>query len=119
MADIIIRTARKQFVCDCCGHIIREGEEYLDKIILHDGRRVRHERYHDECPYSDDSKEHQFLQKFFSQKELIAEHVLTHEKYHITGITSGADKMVELLDWDFHKVPDVPIKTFLEVYKYE
>lgn len=29
--NIIIRTAKKDFVCDCCGKIIKTGTEYLDK----------------------------------------------------------------------------------------
>lgn len=48
--NIVIRTAKKDYVCDCCNRIIHAGEEYLDKVILNDGKRVRHERYHDECP---------------------------------------------------------------------
>lgn len=48
--NIMIRTARKDYVCDCCGHKINAGTEYLDKVILNNGKCVRHERYHDECP---------------------------------------------------------------------
>ena len=49
-ANIVIRTAKKDYVCGCCNRIIRAGTEYLDKVTLNDGKCVRHERYHDECP---------------------------------------------------------------------
>lgn len=53
-SNIIIRTAKKDYVCDKCGHIIKEGSEYLDHIILDSGRCVQHDRYHDDCStYSD------------------------------------------------------------------
>ena len=116
MADIIIRKAKKDYVCDVCGHIIHAGEEYLDKVITHDGKAVRHERYHDECPYTDSKKLDKFIRALMSKKELIAYSTLTHDKYHVTGITHDS---VELLNWDWHRVPDVPIKTFLEEYRYE
>lgn len=120
MTDIIIRKAKKDYVCDCCGHIIHAGEEYLDKIITHDGKAVRHERYHDECPYSDDAKEHKFICKFLKSKDMIAENMLTHDKFHIINITNVPTLSVGLIDWEWHRVPDVlPIKKFLEVYSYE
>ena len=49
-SNIIIRKAKNNYVCDCCGHIIRAGSEYLDKVILNNGKCVEHTRYHDECP---------------------------------------------------------------------
>ena len=52
MSDsIIIRKARQDYVCSCCGHIIHKGDEYLDKVILNVGKIVKHDRYHDECPH--------------------------------------------------------------------
>lgn len=48
--NIVIRTARKDYVCDCCGHKISIGTEYLDKVILNNDKCVQHTRYHDECP---------------------------------------------------------------------
>lgn len=45
--DIVIR---KDYVCSCCGHIIKKGTEYLDKVTLNVGKIVKHDRYHDECP---------------------------------------------------------------------
>lgn len=48
--EIIIRKAKKDYVCSCCGHIIHKGDEYLDKVILNVNKIVKHDRYHDECP---------------------------------------------------------------------
>lgn len=50
--NIMIRKARQDYVCCCCGHIIRAGTEYLDKVVLNNGKCVQHDRYHDECPKS-------------------------------------------------------------------
>ena len=51
MSDsIMIRKAKQDYVCSCCGHIIHKGDEYLDKVILNVGKIVKHNRYHDECP---------------------------------------------------------------------
>ena len=50
MENIIIRKAKNDYVCECCGHIIRKGEEYLDKIHVKDVKTVKHYRYHDVCP---------------------------------------------------------------------
>ena len=50
MNNIIIRKAKSDYVCQACGHIIRSGTEYLDKVVLNNGKCVQHERYHDECP---------------------------------------------------------------------
>lgn len=119
MADIIIRKAKKDYVCEVCGHIIRAGEEYLDKVITHDGKAVHHERYHDECPYADDAKQHKFIRKFLESKDMIAENMLTHDKFHVTSITNGSKHCVGLCYWDWNIAPDVPIKTFLEIYDYE
>lgn len=119
MADIIIRKAKKDYVCDVCGHIIKEGEEYLDKVILHDGKRVRHERYHDECPYADDVEQHKFIHKFLNSRDIIAENIYTHDKFHVTSIDNGMEHCVGLLDWNWNAVDKVPIKTFLKEYNYE
>lgn len=52
--DIIIRKAKKDYVCMCCNKVIKAGEQYLDRIIFVYGKPVRHDRYHDECPASTD-----------------------------------------------------------------
>jgi hypothetical protein len=51
--NIMIRKAKNNYVCECCGHIIRAGSEYLDKVILNNGKCVQHDRYHDVCPKLD------------------------------------------------------------------
>ena len=62
--NIMIRKARSNYVCECCGHIIRAGTEYLDKVILNNGKCVQHSRYHDECPH--DSR----MSRLFAKIEL-------------------------------------------------
>lgn len=48
--NIIIRKAKADYVCQICGHIIKAGTDYLDRVVLNNGKCVQHERYHDECP---------------------------------------------------------------------
>lgn len=55
MSNLIVRTARKDYVCDCCKHIIKAGTEYIDNVVLKYGNVVKHERYHDECPDEGDA----------------------------------------------------------------
>ena len=79
----MIRKARRNYVCECCGHIIRAGSEYLDKVILNNGKCVQHNRYHDICPKSS------LLQILFDKLDRangdlpVAYH---GEKIHIIGI---------------------------------
>jgi len=119
MADIIIRAAKKDYVCDVCGHIIRAGEEYLDKVITHDGKAVRHERYHDECPFVDDLKLQKFIRTFMNSKDIIAVNMHTCKKFHVTSINNGLNLSVGLFDWSWNRVPDVSIEEFLKEYEYE
>lgn len=119
MADIIIRTAKKDYVCDVCGHIIRAGEEYLDKVITHDGKAVRHERYHDECPFVDDLKLQKFIRTFMNSKDIVAVDMRTCKKYHVIGIANSPVFRVEMFDWSWNRVPDVSIEEFLKEYEYE
>lgn len=119
MADIIIRKAKKDYVCDVCGHIIHAGDEYLDKVITHDGKAVRHERYHDECPYSDNAATDKFIHKFIKSTNMIAVEKKTGVKVRVAGISNYLDYSVELLDWDYHRIPDISIKWFVEEYDYE
>ena len=50
MNNIIIRKAKVDYVCQVCGHLIKAGTDYLDRVVLNSGKCVQHERYHDECP---------------------------------------------------------------------
>lgn len=51
MSDIVIRTAKKDYICAKCRCIIKKDSEYIDRVLLNKSR-VSHERYHDECPES-------------------------------------------------------------------
>lgn len=84
MSNIIIRTAKKDYVCDMCGHIIHKDSEYLDKLILNSNKGyVIHERYHDECPNkkTDVDKVYDILRT----GELVPA-IYNNAKWDITGI---------------------------------
>ena len=78
----MIRKARRNYVCECCGHIIRAGSEYLDKVILNNGKCVQHNRYHDICPKSS------LLQILFDNLDNLDKVILNngkcvqHNRYH-------------------------------------
>lgn len=85
MSDsIMIRKAKQDYVCSCCGHIIHKGDEYLDKVILNVGKIVKHDRYHDDCPMISDAE------KVF--KKIVAANgdlIMADDKgnkYHLIGI---------------------------------
>lgn len=85
MSDsIIIRKAKQDYICSCCGHIIHKGDEYLDKVILNVGKIVKHNRYHDECPAVSDA-ERLFQKIAANDGDLIAADV-NGDKIHIIGI---------------------------------
>lgn len=88
MSDsIMIRKAKQDYVCSCCGHIIHKGDEYLDKVILNVSKIVKHDRYHDECPVMSDAE------KVF--KKIVAANgdlIMADDKgnkYHLIGISFG------------------------------
>lgn len=119
MDNIIIRKARQDYVCNVCGHIIRAGTEYLDKIITHDAKAVRHERYHDECPYSDNEAIDKFIRHFIINPNIIGVEKRTGVKVIVVGMSNWDNKLsVELLDWDYNKIPDVWLTRFIEEYNY-
>lgn len=88
MNNIVVRTAKKDYVCDCCGRLIKAKTEYLDKVIMHDGEKVRHERYHDECP-----KESPIVRMM----ELIAE----DESHELPASDDGLKYIIAGAYWDF------------------
>lgn len=97
--NIMIRKARQAYVCDCCGHIIRAGSEYLDKVILNNGKCVQHERYHDECPKVNE-QELLFNKLVQSNGDLIVADKLG-TKIHIIGIAfKGTGPVILFRDWD-------------------
>lgn len=84
MSNLIVRKARKDYVCDCCGHIIAEGTEYIDNVVIKYGNVVKHERYHDECPAKSEA-ERLFKCIMDAGGDLIAS-TPEGNKVHITGI---------------------------------
>lgn len=92
-ANVVIRTAKKDYVCDCCNRVIHAGEEYLDKVTLNDGKCVRHERYHDECPR--DSAPERIVKRLVESGEPLPVHDTKRDiKYNLYG--------VELWDKDWY-----------------
>lgn len=107
--DVIIRKSNKDYVCSCCGHIIRKGEEYLDKCIFNTGKIVKHDRYHDECPSTSD------VSKLFARIERENGDLICTDnngnKIHIIGI-AWSDKGPVFLyrDWDSNKNKVLPVE---------
>lgn len=85
MSNLIVRTARKDYVCDCCGHVIAKGTEYIDNVVLKYGNVVKHERYHDECPAKSEA-ERLFKRIIDADGDLIAS-TPSGDKVHVYGIT--------------------------------
>ena len=108
--DIMIRKASKDYVCSCCGHIIKKGTEYLDKVILNTGKIVKHDRYHDECPHASDAS------KLFARIErengdLICGDTNGGYKIHIVGIAWNNDGPLFLFrEWDSNKKKVLPVE---------
>ena len=115
MSDIIIRKAKKDYVCDVCGHIIKTGEEYLDKVILHDGKVVRHERYHDECP-CEDKVVKLFKETAASGFRLPVSKKSDGIKYLVVGFIKDC---VVLSDWDNIDTDYISYDAFFEGFIYE
>lgn len=113
MADIIIRKAKKDYVCDVCGHIIYTGEEYLDKVITHDSKAVRHERYHDECPCDKVTDLFKIIKD--TNYELPCADT-NGNKWYAKGITQG---MVCITSWDDLETGTISLDRFLKEYRYE
>lgn len=80
----MIRKAKQDYVCSCCGHVIHKGDEYLDKVILNVGKIVKHDRYHDECPMISDAE------KVFKKIAAAGGDLIMADdkgsKYHLIGV---------------------------------
>ncbi len=113
--NIMIRTAKKDYVCDKCEHIIKKGTEYLDKIILNHGTCVQHNRYHDECPATDISN---LVNRLINEGPIP---VATNDvKYWLTGIEYDNTGMVCVVQsWDKLDTIYVSIDTFMKEYTYD
>ena len=81
--NYILRKAAKDYVCECCGHLIKRGTRYIDNIIVNNGKFVKHIRYHDECP-----TERTTLSKVFSYLKELKDVpcIYKNEKYLIQGV---------------------------------
>lgn len=107
--DIMIRKASKDYVCSCCGHIIRKGDEYLDRCILNVGKIVKHDRYHDECPRNSD------ISKLFARIERENGDLICGDtdgrKIHIIGVAwSNRGPMFLYREWDSNEKKSLPIE---------
>ena len=105
--NYILRKAAKEYVCECCGHLIKKDTRYIDNIIVNNGKYVKHIRYHDECPI-----EHTTLDKVFkSLKECTAVPcIYKNEKYLIQGIVkNGLHIMYYIEHWTSHSFSYVNI----------
>lgn len=107
--DIMIRKASKDYVCSCCGHIIRKGDEYLDKVILNVGKIVKHDRYHDECPRVSD------ISKLFTRIERENGDLICSDsngyKIHIVGVAwSNKGPLFLYREWTGNEKKALPIE---------
>ena len=107
--DIMIRKANKDYVCSCCGHIIRKGDEYLDKCIFNVGKIVKHDRYHDECPLDSD------VSKLFKRIERDNGDLICGDtngyKMHIIGIAwTNRGSMFLYRDWNSNEKKVLPVE---------
>ena len=99
MSNLIVRKARKDYVCDCCGHIIKARTEYIDNVVLKYGSVVKHERYHDECPAK--SEVERLLKRIIDAGGDFIVSEPDGEKHHIVGIQyRRAEVYVVVRDWD-------------------
>lgn len=110
--NIIIRKAKQDYVCDCCGHIIRAGSEYLDKVILNNGKCVQHDRYHDECP-----KQNKIIKALIENTSAVP---VVHDgtKYWLVGVMYNDTGLAAMImDWDKEDTLCVSEKEFLEEWR--
>lgn len=99
MGNLIVRKARKDYVCDYCKHIIKAGTEYIDNIVIKYGNVVKHERYHDECPVKEATE--LLMKRIIDDAGDLICSEPNGEKHHIVGIQySEAIPYVITKDWD-------------------
>ena len=107
--DIMIRKASKDYICSCCGHIIRKGDEYIDKCIFNVGKIIKHDRYHDECPHNSN------VSKLFARIEREDGDLICSDsngrKIHIIGVAwNNIGPMFLYREWDDSKKKALPIE---------
>lgn len=99
MGNLIVRKARKDYVCDYCKHIIKAGTEYIDNIVIKYGNVVKHERYHDECPVEEWTE--LLLKRIIDDAGDLICSEPDGEKHHIIGIQySESTPYAITKDWD-------------------
>ena len=99
MGNLIVRKARKDYVCDYCKHIIKAGTEYIDNIVIKYGNVVKHERYHDECPVEEATE--LLLKRIIDDAGDLICSEPNGEKHHIIGLQyNEAIPYVITKDWD-------------------
>ena len=99
MGNLIVRKARKDYVCDYCKHIIKAGTEYIDNIVIKYGNVVKHERYHDECPVKECTE--LLMKRIIDDAGDLICSEPSGEKHHIIGLQyNEAIPYVITKDWD-------------------
>ena len=99
MENLIVRKARKDYVCDYCKHIIKAGTEYIDSIVIKYGNVVKHDRYHDECPVKEDTE--LLMKRIIDDAGDLICSEPSGEKHRIIGIQyNEAIPYVITKDWD-------------------
>ena len=99
MGNLIVRKARKDYVCDYCKHIIKAGTEYIDSIVIKYGNVVKHDRYHDECPVKEDTE--LLMKRIIDDAGDLICSEPSGEKHRIIGIQyNEAVPYVITKDWD-------------------
>lgn len=99
MGNLIVRKARKDYVCDYCKHIIKAGTEYIDNIVIKYGNVVKHERYHDECPVKEATE--LLMKRIIDDAGDLICSEPNGEKHHIIGLQyNEAVPYVITKDWD-------------------
>jgi len=110
MSDsIIVRTAKKDYVCLKCGNLIKSGTDYLDRVIFNGKDRIEHKRYHDECP-KEELVQRLFSRLYSSNGEVFAIDA-NGTKWVFRGLRFADCWNVELSEWksvaSVHLVPVV------------
>lgn len=99
MGNLIVRKARKDYVCDCCKHIIKAGTEYIDNIVIKYGNVVKHERYHNECPAKECTE--LLMKRIIDDAGDLICSEPDGEKHHIIGVQySESTPYAITKDWD-------------------
>lgn len=112
--SIVVRKARKSYVCDGCGRIIQAGTEYLDDVVIKYGSVVHHKRYHDECP--DEGTAMVLFRKIVAADGDLIVSTPSGDKVHITGISfsfpDGHEPRALVWEWEgghtgYHDLADI------------